>query len=584
MNDAAKGLIVKVSGPVVVGRNIPNARLNDIVMVGNDKVPGEIIRIDGSDCSIQVFEDTGGVSLGEPVSNTHAPLSVTLGPGLLGMMYDGIQRPLEMLRAMSGDFIQRGLSVHPLDSEKRWEFTAKLEAGDKIRPGAVLGEVEEKQGRTHRILAPPDCEGVIGTINSGLFAIDEVIGTLNSGRELKLAHRWPVKRARPFSTKLDPKKPFITGQRVLDSLFPICLGGSAILPGGFGCGKTVVEHMLARYSNADIIVYVGCGERGNEMTDVLTEFPRLEDPNNGRPLMERTVLIANTSNMPVAAREASIYCGVTIAEYYRDMGYDVAVLVDSSSRWAEAMREISSRLEEMPGEEGYPTYLATRLAGLYERSGRVTCAGDPERKGSVTIIGAVSPAGGDFSEPVTQNSQRVAGALWALDPTLAYRRHFPSLNWNRSYSLYTVQLENWFRESISPEWQELVASMQMILHKDGELQEIIQLVGPDGLEDSQRITLEAGRAVRQDFLQQNAFSGIDASCSLNKQRLIMKAITLFYKQSLNAVEQRVPVDKILGIPQREELSRLKSIPENEIEQACAAFQSGLARELTALAA
>ena len=569
------GTIIKVAGPVIVARNVPNPKLNDIVRVGNLNLTGEVIRIDRNESYIQVFEDTALLKLGEPVLNTHDPLSVMLAPGMLGMVYDGIQRPLEKLRMIGGDFITRGLSASPIDLEKKWNFKACVKTGDKIEPGTVLGIVMEMENRAHKIMTPANTFGIVKKIESGLYTINEPFGFLNDGTELKMLQKWPVKKPRPYIRKLDPVQPFITGQRVLDTLFPICLGGSAIVPGGFGCGKTVVEHMIAKHSNADIIVYVGCGERGNEMTDVLTEFPELQDPYTGKPLMERTILIANTSNMPVAAREASIYCGITIAEYYRDMGYNCALLVDSSSRWAEAMREISSRLEEMPGEEGYPTYLATRISRFYERSGKVVCIGDKNREGSVTIIGAVSPPGGDFSEPVTQNSQRVVGAIWALDPTLAHKRHFPSINWNRSYSLYHKQLQNWFNTNISTEWADLIQDMQKILQADAQLQEIIQLVGPDNLEDNQRIVLETGRAIRQDFLQQNAFSDTDASCSLKKQKLMIEAIKLFYGKCLDAVEHKVPADELVEIPQREELSRFKDVAESKIDEAFETYKNGL---------
>ena len=575
MNEPAMGRIIKVAGPAVVAEGLEAAKLDDIVWVGEDRLWGEVIRVQRDRAFLQVFEDTTGLRVGEPVVNTATPLSVTLGPGLLGQIYDGVQRPLETLREAHGAFLFRGVTAPALPPAQQWDFEPRVRPGDRVEAGAVLGEIEERPGRIHRVLVPPGVAGVVAEVRDGRRGANEPVVRLDSGRELTLTQNWPVKRGRPYREKLDPSEPFLTGQRVLDTLLPICLGGTAIIPGGFGTGKTVLEQTLAKCSNAEIIVYVGCGERGNEMTDVLAEFPQLADPLTGRPLMERTILIANTSNMPVAAREASVYVGLTMAEYYRDMGYHVALLADSTSRWAEAMREISARLEEMPGEEGYPTYLASRLAGFYERSGRVRCLGPDDRVGSVTIVGAVSPPGGDYSEPVTQNSQRVSGAFWALDAPLAYRRHFPAISWARSYSLYVRQLEPWYVRHVSRDWSEAVRAVRELLQRDAELQEVVQLVGPEGLQDHERIVLETGRSIREDYLQQNAFSPVDVRCSLRKQLAMLHAILHFHRVAGEAVRQGVGVDKLIALPQRESLSRMKEVAEDEIEAYVERFQQEL---------
>ncbi len=583
-----QGRIRKISGPTVVAEAMAGARMYDMVRVGKEELLGEVIRLDGENAFIQVYEETVGLAVGDPVVSSGEPLSVELGPGLLGSVYDGIQRPLEVLREASGIFIGRGLVAPALDREKTWSYTPKLAEGARVVPGAVLGEVQETEHIVHRILVPP---GVSGTLVEALPA-GEYSAKLDSGRALKMFHTWPVKQARPFLRKLDPGEPLFTGQRVLDVLFPVALGGNAIIPGGFGTGKTVVEQTLAKFCSADIIVYIGCGERGNEMTDVLEEFPHLTDPRSGRPLMERTVLIANTSNMPVAAREASIYTGIALAEYYRDMGYHVALMADSTSRWAEAMREIASRLEEMPGEEGYPTYLASRLAAFYERAGRVVPLGaekqggapdlrredKAESVGSVTVVGAVSPPGGDYSEPVTQASQRVVGALWALDATLAYRRHYPAINWNRSYSLYYDGLKGWFHEQVSPEWELLRRRFFSLMKKDGELQEVVQLVGPDALHDSDKVILEVARVARLLFLQQNAFSEHDASCSYGKQLGILRSLFDFQDYAAKAVEADVRIETLRETKSLEELSRLKSIPEDEFAEAERTLRSAMQKE------
>ena len=584
MNDILPGRIVKVAGPAVVADGLPSAKLDDIVWVGEDRLRGEVIRVQRERAVLQVFEDTTGLRVGEPVVNTGEPLSVTLGPGLLGQIYDGIQRPLESLLEAHGAFLSRGVTAPALPPAQRWDWEPRVRPGERIAAGSVLGEIEERPGRTHRVLVPPNVAGVVAEVRAGRHGADEPVVRLESGRELALSHRWPVKRGRPCREKLEPGEPFLTGQRVLDTLLPVCLGGTAIIPGGFGTGKTVLEQTLAKCSSAEMIVYVGCGERGNEMTDVLNEFPQLTDPQTGRPLMERTILIANTSNMPVAAREASVYVGLTMAEYYRDMGYHVALLADSTSRWAEALREISARLEEMPGEEGYPTYLASRLAGFYERSGRVRCLGADDRIGSVTIIGAVSPPGGDYSEPVTQNSQRVSGAFWALDAPLAYRRHFPAISWSRSYSLYVRQLEPWFAQHVSGDWAESVRAVRELLQRDAEVQEVVQLVGPEGLQDQERMVLEIGRMIREDYLQQNAFSPVDARCSLRKQRAMLRAILHFHRAADAAVRRGMGGEQLTALPQREALSRMKEVVEEDIEAFVDRFEQELAAAIDKLEA
>ena len=560
------GSLIRISGPMIVADGMLGVSMGEIVQVGNMKLMGEIIRIEGDTAFAQVFEDTQGMYLGEPVVATDEPLSVELGPGLLGQTYDGIQRPLITLKNMSGDFIDRGLTAVALDREKKWAFTPAVTTGSEVNGGDVLGTVPETPTLQHRVMVPPGMKGRIRSIKpAGEYLVTDVIATLDTGAELKLMHTWPVKRPRPVVRKLRGDELFVTGQRVLDSLFPIPLGGSAIVPGGFGCGKTVVEQALSKFCNADIIVYVGCGERGNEMADVLDEFPHLTDPKTGGPLMDRTVLVVNTSNMPVAARDASVYTGITLAEYFRDQGYNVALMADSTSRWAEALREISSRLEEMPGEEGYPTYLSARIAEFYERSGRVVCMctekeNEEARIGSVTVVGAVSPPGGDFSEPVTQTSMRVAGALWALDSTLAYRRHYPAVNWNTSYTLYFGDLNEWFEKNAPKGWNDLRQRLGALLQRDAELQEVVQLVGPDALQDGERLILETARMVREVFLQQNAFSDNDAFCDLDKSAGLQNAILEFYEASSKLLQGGVSLNRIMQLPARESISRLRDEP------------------------
>ncbi len=550
------GTIARISGPVITARHMTGSRMYDVVSVGRAALPGEIIRLEGDEAVIQVYEDTTGLMIHEPVENTGVPLSVELGPGLLASIYDGVQRPLPALYAKSGNYISRGIMVPGLDREKRWSFTPVKKPGDAVGSGDVIGTVQEFH-LVHSIMVPPGISGVIQTISGGDYTVTDVVCTLADGTEITMLQRWPVRKGRPFVKRLDPEVPLLTGQRVFDTMFPLVKGGTAMIPGGFGTGKTVSEQTLAKWADTQVVVYIGCGERGNEMTDVLTEFPELTDPRTGYPLIERTIMIANTSNMPVAAREASIYTGITIAEYYRDMGYDVALLADSTSRWGEALREVSGRLEEMPGEEGYPAYLATRLAAFYERAGRVICAGSEEKTGSVTIIGAVSPPGGDFSEPITQNTLRIAGTFWALDANLAYRRHYPSVNWIRSYSLYLEDVEEWFSEKVARDWYQFRGRAMYILQKEVELQEIVQLVGPDALPDKEKIVLEIARIIREDFLQQSAYSDDDSFCPLEKQYWMLKVIIWYYDAIRAALRRGVPLRPLLQIPARSEIARMK---------------------------
>ncbi|MDR7484870.1 MAG: V-type ATP synthase subunit A [Armatimonadota bacterium] len=560
---SSQGTIIKIAGPAVIARRIPGARMYDLVRVGGEGLLGEIIRLDGETAFIQVYEDTSGLRVGEPVVSTGAPLSVDLGPGLLTGIFDGIQRPLQSIRAQKGDFIARGAVTEALDRSRRWAFAPRVQRGARVGPGDVIGTVQEF-GFEHRIMVPPTARGSeVAEIVSGEVTVDDVVARLADGTEVRLAHRWPVRAARPVARKLDPREPFISGQRIIDVLFPVAMGGAASIPGPFGSGKTVMQQTLAKWSNADVIIYVGCGERGNEMTHVLDEFPELEDPRTGRPLMERTIIIANTSNMPVAAREASVYTGITMAEYWRDQGYKVALMADSTSRWAEAMREISSRLEEMPAEEGYPPYLSSRLAAFYERAGRVVCLGQPERNGSVTVVGAVSPPGGDLSEPVTQATLRITGTFWSLDASLAHRRHFPAIHWLRSYSLYTPLFRDWYREHMPEDFVTLRDRASALLQREAELQEIVQLVGPDALQDDQRLLIEAGKMLREDFLQQSSFSEVDAYCSLEKAYGMLKAILTFYDEASAALRRGMPMDEILNLKQIEEIARMKEVPNEE---------------------
>jgi len=582
LKSTVKGVITKISGPAVIAGSMSGAAMYEIVKVGKEELMGEIIRLDDDTAFIQTYEDTSGISIGEPVVGTGRPLLVTLGPGLLANTFDGIQRPLDTLRDQGGDFIARGLAAESLSSEKRWLFEPTVKAGQEVRPGDGIGRVVETKAFTHTVMIPPGVEGTIAEIQKGEFTVFDTIGRLDNGTELRMAQQWPAKTPRPVKNKLASAEPFITGQRVLDCLFPIAMGGTACLPGGFGTGKTVLEQSLAKFSSADVIVYVGCGERGNEMADVLAEFPELDDPRSGGRLMDRTVLIVNTSNMPVAAREASTYVGITIAEYFRDMGHSVAVMVDSTSRWAEALREISSRLEEMPGEEGYPTYLASRLASFYERAGRIECVGSDERSGSLTVVGAVSPPGGDFSEPVTQSTIRVTGALWALDASLAHRRHYPAINWHRSYTLDFETLRDWFAENVNRDWPTLREKLLQILQKDAELQEMVQLVGPDALPPEDKLLLETSRMLRDCFLQQNAMSQYDASCSVHKQHRILEMLLAFHSRCVEALAEGHELDKMLELPIREEVSRLREVSEEQCDQECEQLGKKLAASFESL--
>jgi V/A-type H+-transporting ATPase subunit A len=560
------GKIVRISGPVVVAEDVEDARMFDVVRVGELGLVGEIIRITGNRSTVQVYEDTSGIRPGEKVESTHKPLSVDLGPGLLKSIYDGIQRPLDVIRAKTGDFIRRGFTAAPLDEEKLWEFTPVIKDGSKVVQGQIIGTVQETGIISHKIMVPFGVSGIIKGLKAGKFKVSDKIAVVEteSGEEIiRLKQEWPVRVARKVIRKLAPEIPLITGQRVIDTFFPVAKGGTVAVPGPFGSGKTVVQHQLSKWADSDIVVYVGCGERGNEMTEILTTFPELTDPKSGKPLMERTVLIANTSNMPVAAREASIYTGITIAEYYRDMGYGVALMADSTSRWAEALREISGRLEEMPGEEGYPAYLGRRLSEFYERSGNAVVTSDDDRIGSITIVGAVSPPGGDISEPVSQNTLRVTRVFWALDSSLASRRHFPSINWLNSYSLYEPDLRKWFDENVAKDWGDMYDEAMGILQKEAELQEVVQLVGFDALPEREKNILDIARMLREDFLQQSAFDEVDQYCSIKKQYGMLKAILALGKEQSRALEKGLSMVQVQSVRARDMISRMKEVKEDE---------------------
>ena len=563
------GVIKRIIGPVVTAEKMQGARMFDVVKVGEEGLIGEVIKLSGEEAILQVYEDTSGLQPGKKVENTALPLSVELGPGLLTSIYDGIQRPLEIIRAQHGTFIARGAKTDALDRKKKWEFKATAKAGDVVEGGNILGEVQETELIQHRVMVPPDVHGKIASISSGKFSLEETIAVIeDQGKKTRvsLLQKWPVRKPRPYKARLMPDTPLATGMRIIDTFFPVSKGGTACIPGPFGSGKTVCQQSLAKWSDAQIVVYVGCGERGNEMTEVLTEFPELQDPRSKKPLMQRTILIANTSNMPVAAREASIYTGITIAEYYRDMGYDVALMADSTSRWAEAMREISGRLEEMPGEEGYPPYLARRLAEFYERAGRVECLGGKQKNGSVTIIGAVSPPGGDISEPVSQNTLSVTKVFWALDAKLAQRRHFPAINWLKSYSLYLDLLEPTYLNTLSAEWVDLRTNAMAMLQKESELQQIVQLVGTDALPEKEQAILDAARMLREDFLQQSAYDEIDAYVSLQKQYLMLKTIMKFHEKAVHALELGAQLKSIVEMPVRAQIARMKEIREEDADK------------------
>lgn len=560
------GKIVKVSGPLIVAEGMGDSKINDVVRVSDKQLIGEIIELRGDLASIQVYEETGGLGPGENVYSTGAPLSVELAPGLIESIFDGIQRPLSKMRALSGDRIARGVSAPAIDHEKKWDFVPSVKKGDKVTAGNVLGTVQENVLVLHKIMVPFGVEGTVKEIKKGSFNIEEpiaVVATADGDREVCMLQKWPVRKGRPYAEKLAPRAPLVTGQRVIDTLFPIAKGGVAAVPGPFGSGKTVVQHQLAKWADADIIVYIGCGERGNEMTDVLNEFPELVDPHSGQPLMKRTVLIANTSDMPVAAREASIYTGITIAEYFRDMGYSVAIMADSTSRWAEALREMSGRLEEMPGEEGYPAYLSSRLAEFYERAGLVKVLGGNGAEGSITAIGAVSPPGGDLSEPVVQSTLRIVKVFWGLSASLAYRRHFPAVDWLASYSLYADRLADWYADNVGDEWLSLRSTAMRILQEEASLDEIVRLVGMDALSPDDRLTMETAKSIREDYLHQNAFHEVDTYSSLEKQEKMLGAILTFHRLAGDALDKNVDIEDIVDLPVREQIGRAKYIPEEE---------------------
>lgn len=565
-----QGKIIKVAGPLIVAENMADVKMYDVVRVSDERLIGEVIELREDKASIQVYEETSGIGVGDKVYSTDAPLSVELGPGLIESIFDGIQRPLNKLYDAYGDRIGRGIDIPSIDHSKLWEFNPIKKVGEKVVAGDVIGTVQETSVILHKIMIPYKVAGTIKEIYHGKFTVDDVVCVLADDKgnqiEVTMLQKWPVRKGRPYKAKLSPSKPLITGQRVIDTLFPVAKGGVACVPGPFGSGKTVVQHQLAKWADADLIVYVGCGERGNEMTDVLNEFPALIDPKSGEPLMKRTVLIANTSDMPVAAREASIYTGITIAEYYRDMGYNVAIMADSSSRWAEALREMSGRLEEMPGEEGYPAYLSSRLSEFYERAGIVSLLGSSENVGSVTAIGAVSPPGGDLSEPVSQATLRIVKVFWGLSAQLAYRRHFPAIDWLTSYSLYIDKLSKWYSEEVDLEWNALRQEAVKLLQNEAELDEIVRLVGVDALSDSDRLTMETAKTIREDYLHQNAFHEVDTYTSLKKQYKMLKTILKFDHEGRRAIEECVDIDDILQMPVRERVGRMKYLPENRIDE------------------
>ena len=576
------GTIQKVAGPLVIADGMRNANMFDVVRVGDEGLIGEIIEIHGDRASIQVYEETSGLGPGTKVVSSGFPLSVELGPGLIGSMFDGIQRPLDAIRSVAGNSLKRGIEVPPLRREKHWHFIPVKKAGDVVSGGDIIAVVQETEVIEHKIMVPPDMGGTIQFICEGDFTVEDTVAVLKTEDgevNLTMLQKWPVRSSRPYQKKHVPTAPLITGQRVIDTFFPIAKGGVAAVPGPFGSGKTIVQHQLAKWADADIIVYIGCGERGNEMTDVLNEFPELIDPKSGKSLMQRTVLIANTSDMPVAAREASVYTGITIAEYFRDMGYAVALMADSTSRWAEALREMSGRLEEMPGEEGYPAYLASRLAQFYERAGFVTALGTPEREGTLSVIGAVSPPGGDISEPVSQATLRIVKVFWGLSAELAYRRHFPAINWLNSYSLYLDNLKSWFCGQVDESWMQLRNDLMQLLQEEAELEEIVKLVGMDALSAADRLKLEAARSVREDFLHQNAFHETDTYTPPQKQYLMMKMILFYYQQSQDALQRGYDIESLVALPVRERIGRLKYTVDEKIDQECESIRHQLYQEI-----
>ncbi|MBC5689714.1 V-type ATP synthase subunit A [Mediterraneibacter sp. NSJ-55] len=562
------GTIKKVAGPLVIAEGMRDANMFDVVRVSNQRLIGEIIEIHGDEASIQVYEETSGLGPGEPVESMEVPMSVELGPGLITSIYDGIQRPLDDIMKISGNSLKRGVEVPSLKRDRKWEFVPVVQAGDTVEAGDVIGTVQETIVVQQKIMVPYGIEGTIKEIKAGEFTVEEtvaVVETKDGEKELTLMQRWPVRRGRPYKKKLPPEMPLITGQRVVDTFFPIAKGGVAAVPGPFGSGKTVIQHQLAKWAEADIVVYIGCGERGNEMTDVLNEFPELKDPKTGQSLMQRTVLIANTSDMPVAAREASIYTGITIAEYFRDMGYSVALMADSTSRWAEALREMSGRLEEMPGEEGYPAYLGSRLAQFYERAGHVISLGREGREGALSVIGAVSPPGGDISEPVSQATLRIVKVFWGLDSNLAYKRHFPAINWLNSYSLYLDDMEKWFNANVAEGWMKNRQKMMTLLQEEAELEEIVKMVGMDALSPGDRLKMEAARSIREDFLHQNSFHEIDTYTSLKKQYMMMNLVTAFYDRAVEALAEGASLEKLIAMPAREQIGRFKYVTEDALD-------------------
>ncbi|HHV98006.1 MAG TPA: ATP synthase subunit A [Clostridiaceae bacterium] len=581
-----RGTIAKVSGPLVIAEGMRQANMFDVVRVSEHRLIGEIIEMHEDRASIQVYEETAGLGPGEPVVSTGTPLSVELGPGLISTIYDGIQRPLTKIREMVGSNITRGIDVPSLDRDKKWLFEPTVAKGTRVSSGDIIGKVQETAVVEHRIMIPYGISGVVEEIKSGEFTVEETIAVVrkDDGQtvNIQMMQKWPVRKGRPYREKLAPSEPLVTGQRVIDTLFPLAKGGVAAVPGPFGSGKTVVQHQLAKWADADIVVYIGCGERGNEMTDVLMEFPELKDPRTGESLMQRTVLIANTSDMPVAAREASIYTGITIAEYFRDMGYSVALMADSTSRWAEALREMSGRLEEMPGEEGYPAYLGSRLAQFYERAGRVITLGTEGREGSITAIGAVSPPGGDISEPVTQATLRIVKVFWGLDASLAYRRHFPAINWLLSYSLYLDRLDEWISEHVSKDWSSLRADAMRLLQEESELEEIVRLVGIDALSANERLVLEAAKSIREDYLHQNAFHDVDTYTSMHKQYRMLKLIMSFYYKGKKAIEQGASINELFNLPVRYRIGRAKYTNENEVDVAFDSIEKDLDQQMESL--
>ena len=581
-----EGKIIKISGPLVIAEGMREANMFDVVRVGRDRLIGEIIEMHGDRASIQVYEETAGLGRGDAVVSTDAPLSVELGPGLIKNIYDGIQRPLEKMRQLTGSNITKGVDLTALDHEQKWDFVATAKMGDEVTAGDILGYVDETDVIRHKIMVPPGISGKVSYLLSGKYNVTEKVGIIDAPdgtrHDITLAQKWPVRRARPYKEKLPPNVPMITGQRIIDLLFPIAMGGTACVPGPFGSGKTVVQHQLAKWSNVDLVIYIGCGERGNEMTDVLREFPEIIDPRTGKSLMERTVLIANTSDMPVAAREASIYTGITIAEYFRDMGLSVAVIADSTSRWAEALREMSGRLEEMPGDEGYPAYLTSRLAQFYERAGSVVCLGSDGREGALTAIGAVSPPGGDISEPVSQATLRIVKVFWGLDSSLAYRRHFPAINWLNSYSLYKDRLDPWYAENVNKDWGTVSMEVSRILQSESELDEIVKLVGVDALSPEDRLTLEIARSIREDFLQQNAFVETDSYASLDKQFALVELIFYFRERAAEALKKGADIDKLSALPAREAIGRAKDTAEENFKAVYADIRAQIDREISAL--